>query len=244
MFDSFLNSTLGFLLNWNPVVAITVVSLVISLIIVLAYKFMTNQEEMKRLKDETKSFQKQMKELKSEPEKMMQVQKKAMEVNLIYMRKSMTPTLVTFLPIILIFGWLNGHFAYEALQPGQEFTLTAFMEKNVIGNVTITAPEGLEVVGDKTAVITDREARFTLKGAAGEYYATLESNGGKADKHIIISEGKDYASVTESFKSDVFKSATLGNEKRKILFGLTWIWVYLATAIAFSILFRKVLRVH
>lgn len=244
MFDAFLNSTLGFLLNWHPAVAIVAVSFVISLIIVLAYKFMTNQEEMKRLKEETKSFQKQMKELKNEPEKMMQVQKKAMEVNLVYMRKSMTPTLVTFLPIILIFGWLNGHFAFETLQPQQEFTLTAFMEKNVIGNVTLSVPEGLTIVGDNTTTITDREAKFTLKGAAGEYYATLESNGAKADKRILISEGKDYATVTETFKSDVFKSATLSNAKRKIIFGVTWIWVYLVSAIAFSILFRKALRVH
>lgn len=244
MFEAFLNSTLGFLLNWNPVAAIVAVSFCISLIIVLAYKFMTNQEEMKRLKEETKSFQKQMKELKNEPEKMMQVQKKAMEVNLTYMRKSMTPTLVTFLPIILIFGWLNGHFAYEALQPQQEFTLTALMEKGIIGNVTISAPEGLTIVGDNTTMITDRQAAFRLKGTAGEYYATLESNGGKAEKRILISEGKDYATVTESFKSDVFKSATLSNEKRKIIFGLTWIWVYLASAIGFSMLFRKLLRVH
>ena len=62
--DSLLNPVFGPLLKLGPFWAIFILSLIISLLIVLVYKYATNQEEMKRLKDQQKDFQKKMKELK------------------------------------------------------------------------------------------------------------------------------------------------------------------------------------
>ena len=115
--DPFFDVTLGPLLVLPPIVSIFIVSFAVSLFIVLIYKWMTDQNEMKRLKDKLKDFQKEMRELKNQPDKMMAVQKEAMGVNMDYMKKTMRPTLITFIPIILIFGWLSAHFAYEPLLP-------------------------------------------------------------------------------------------------------------------------------
>ena len=53
-----------------------------------------------------------MKTLRSDPDKMMVVQRKAMETNMKYMMQSMRPTLFTLIPIIVIFGWLNATLAF------------------------------------------------------------------------------------------------------------------------------------
>ena len=45
--------------------------------------------------------------LKDNPEKMTQVNKQLMEKNLTYMKHSMKPMLFTFIPIIVIFGWMR-----------------------------------------------------------------------------------------------------------------------------------------
>ena len=87
--------------------AVIIISLILTLMINIFYKFFTDQELMKSLKAELKELQKEMKTLKEDPEKFMKVQKKAMEKNLTYMKHSMKPTLITFLPLILIFGWLK-----------------------------------------------------------------------------------------------------------------------------------------
>ena len=68
-------------------------------------------EYMKELKGEMKEFQKEMKDLKDDPKKMMEVQKRAMEKNMKYMLQSLKPTLFTFIPLILIFGWLRSYYA-------------------------------------------------------------------------------------------------------------------------------------
>jgi len=133
-----------------------------------------------------------MKEQKDKPEKLMKIQKEAMSVNMQYMGKSMKPTFITFLPIILIFGWMNAHFAFQPLMPDQPFTVTAEMEKFVEGNISITIPEGLTIEGESSKEISQGGAQFTVKGAAGEYYATLSHEDDKQDKHIILC---DYVAV-------------------------------------------------
>ncbi len=242
--DPAFDKVFGFMLNWPPLLAILLLSFIISLIIVIVYKFMTNQAEMKRLKDELSAHQKKMKELKNEPEKMMKAQKEAMSVNMQYMTKSMKPTLITFIPIILIFGWMNAHFAFEPLMPNEEFTLAVNFEKEIAGNVTVAVPEGLEVVGDTTKEISDKTATFKLKGKEGEYYATLSSNGQEVDKKIIITTERKYAPVIETYKNDVFKTAKLGNETLKVFWKISWFWSYIIFAILFSTVLRKAMKIY
>src|SRR3989338_3146270 len=98
-----LNPTLGPLMSipnpWN----LLFLSLLITLVMTLLYKFLTDQKLMKELKDE-------MKKLKDNPEKMMEVQKKAMEKNMKYLFQSLKPTLITFIPILIIFEWIRQYY--------------------------------------------------------------------------------------------------------------------------------------
>lgn len=243
--DSFFNTIFGFLLDKDPLIAIISISFVISLIVVIIYRLLTNQKEMKELKTELKDHQKKMKEHKNDTEKMMKLQKKAMQTNMKYMGKSMKPTLITFLPIILIFGWLNAHFAYEPLHPGVPFEVTAEMEKGITGNVSLTfVPEGLEVISPNVSQIEDGKAKFELNGTEGDYYITLQKGKEKQDVNIIITNERKYAPVEQSLKSDVFDKAIISNKPLKVIFGLGWLWAYIISAIVFSIALRKLFRVH
>lgn len=242
--DGFFNIIFGFMLNWNPLYSIITVAFIVSLLVVVVYKFLTNQHEMKRLKEELKDHQKKMKEHKHDTEKMMSIQKEAMKVNMQYMTKSMWPTLITFLPILLIFGWLNAHLAFEPLAPDVPFPITVQMEDDLGGNVSIATPQGLQVIGDNTKPITEGAAEFELKGVAGEYLAAITYRNETIDKHIIITTERKYAPVKESYKSEAFKQITLGNKPLKVIFGLGWLWAYIISAIVFSLVLRKIMNVH
>ncbi len=107
---------LGGLFDWifypityilSPRWALVVISLVITALSTLAYKVLTNQSEMKVLKEEMNNLRKKMKESKDNPDKMSAINQQMMERNLKYMRHSMRPMLFTFIPIILIFSWLK-----------------------------------------------------------------------------------------------------------------------------------------
>ena len=55
-----------------------------------------------------------MKLHKESPQKVMELQKQAMEKNLVLMKHSMKPTLYTFIPLIIIFGWIRTTFGAPA----------------------------------------------------------------------------------------------------------------------------------
>lgn len=145
-FTSFLDPILGPLMRipnpWN----LLLLSFILTLIMTLVYKFLTDQKLMKELKDEMKGFKDEMKKFKDNPEKMMEIQKRAMEKNMKYLLQSLKPTLITFIPILIIFEWMR------------------------------------------------------------QYYTTL------------------------------------GNPD--VLFGLSWIWIYILASIILSLLLRKLLKVH
>ncbi|MDI6737865.1 MAG: EMC3/TMCO1 family protein [Nanoarchaeota archaeon] len=89
---------------------ILIISFVLTLATTLVYKYVTDQEVMKTLKEDMKAMQAEIKALKDKPEKMMAMQKDAMQKNMKYMMKSFKPMLITFIPIVFIFGWMKAHY--------------------------------------------------------------------------------------------------------------------------------------
>lgn len=98
------------LMRFGDAWGVILISLLLTIFINIFYKLFTDQEVMKELKAELKSLQKEMKTLKDNPERFLKVQKEAMSKNLVYMKHSMKPTLITFVPLIIIFGWLRSTF--------------------------------------------------------------------------------------------------------------------------------------
>ncbi|MBI5797569.1 DUF106 domain-containing protein [Candidatus Woesearchaeota archaeon] len=109
-FTSFLDPILGPLMGipapWN----ILLLSFLLTVVITLVYKFATDQKMMKELKDEIKQIQKEMKEFKNYPDKIMDLQKRAWEKTMKQFMHSLKPTLITFIPILIIFGWMRTYY--------------------------------------------------------------------------------------------------------------------------------------
>src|SRR3989338_6846644 len=202
--QTILDPVFGPLLQFGPLVTLVVVSFFVSLISTLVYKWLTNQSEMKRLKEEIKGYQTQMKTVRDTPEKVMGLQKQAMALNMDYMKKSFTPTIVTMLPLLLIFGWLQATLAFMPLLPGQEFTLGVTLQQGLVGNVSVRVPVGLEVVGEMVRG-AQQQVNFTLKGVQeGEYLVDVMYGGAPYSKEILVSGGKQrYAEQGKSFSGPV-----------------------------------------
>ena len=105
--NQFFDLIFGSLVAWSPLYGLIIISFILTLIITVAYKYLTDQNLMKEMKAKLKEYQKQMKENKGDTSKIMEIQKKAMEINMKYMMHSLKPSLFTLLPLILIFNWLR-----------------------------------------------------------------------------------------------------------------------------------------
>ncbi len=248
VFDNLLNPVLIPLLKLPILWAVVILSFMISLIITLVYKFTTNQSLMKDLKAEMKEFQKQIKELKHDPKKAMEVQKRSMKINMKYMSHSMKSTLFTFLPIILIFGWMNGHLAYAPILPDQDFTTTVIFEKNAEGEIALSVPEGLFIEGGSVKEVKDGEIKWVLKGDAGEYLLEYDFNNQKYNKEVLISTEFEYKEPIKSVRDGNINMIKIDNEKNIVLnlgfWKIGWLGTYIILSLVFSILLRKWMKVY
>jgi len=248
--DPLLNPVLQPLLNMSPFFAILVMALVISLLITLVYKFFTNQGEMKELKGRQKEFQKRLKDLRSQPQEMMKVQKEAMKVNMEYMKHSFKPTLITMLPIILIFGWMSAHLMYEPIYPGETYSITAEFAEGVTGEAELVVNEGTELKSNAKQEINS-VVTWNLKSDTGTHFLTVKSGDDEQQKKVLITKELRYEEATSLYQHSDVEKITINYNKLKplgkhSLFGWQpgWLGVYIIFSIVFSIGLRKLLKIH
>ncbi len=254
VFTESLNYVFGPILLLPPFLAILILSFLISLISVVITKYTTDQNVMKDLKDQLKTYQAEAKKLKDNPQAAMEVQKKAMDTNMKYMMHNMRATLFTFLPIILVFGWMSSHLAFAPIQPGEEFTMTlVFSEKG--NNATITVPEGLTLTTNATKTAADTQLKYTLKAkSAGAYLVDFEVGGKTFSQAVVIGRIKEGITPEKSIGQNGLDAIRVDYGPLKVivfpvtlpLFGeyFGWLGTYIILAILFSMLLRRMLKVH
>jgi len=198
--------------------------------------------------DEIKELQKEAKELKDKPGEMMKANKKMMETNMKYMTHSLKPTLITFIPIILIFGWMSSNFAYEPIKPEQEFTIDAVFAKEATGKIKIYVPNEIEVQGDAEKDIKDGKASWLLSGEKGDHLLEFGVDGEKQSISVLIDDAK-YSEPLKKIKNSKIKEIKIGFKKLVVLpigykdwFG--WLGVYIIFSIVFSMGLRKLMKLH
>ncbi|MBN1646354.1 DUF106 domain-containing protein [Candidatus Woesearchaeota archaeon] len=251
-FSDFLDPVLSPLLDMNSFLAIFLISLVITVIITFVYKYTTDQKKMKGLKEELKKIQRQIKEQKANPKKAMELQQRAMKLNMDFMKNSFKSTLYTILPIILIFGWLNSHMAYEQLSPGEPFEVTVYFEKYLKGNVTLGAVEDIvfETPASQELTIEENSLNWILKQEnTGPNQLSIEFEGVSHSFPIIVTEERRYENPKIIVKDKPFTHILVGNKPIRPLDGFSlfgwhpgWLGTYIIFSIVLSTLLRKALK--
>ncbi len=258
LLDPILNPLMQPLLNYSSFWAVFVLALVISVLITLAYKVFTNQDEMKRLKDRQKEFQVKMKGLRNNPEEMMKVQKEAMSVNGEYMKHSFKVMLITMLPIFLIFGWMNFHLGFVPIIPGQEFTVKAGFAEGVTGVALLDVDSGSEIVGEASKEINDEGVSWRVKSdKAGMHTLTVKVGEEAQDKKVLITRETKYLQPIETFKRSTITQIEVKHNELKPLsellgreYKILGFWeqgglgLYVIFSLIFSMGLRKLLKVY
>ncbi len=110
-FNEVVGSVLDPVLGIHPFWGLFLLTLALNLIITVAYKYLTDQQALKSLKDESKELQKKLKELKDKPAEMMAVQKKSFENMIANFKHNLIPMIVTAAPLIILLGYFRAYYA-------------------------------------------------------------------------------------------------------------------------------------
>ena len=239
--DGIFNPTLGWVLNTLPSPwGLLLVSFLLTLLMTLAYKYFTDQNLMKSLKEEMKAMQNEVKGMKDQPDKMMAKQKDLMDKNLKYMKQSFKPTLVTMIPIILIFTWMSGHLAYEQIYPDEDYSITAMMKEGLQGEVELVVDDGTTLKSDAKQEIVNRAVTWNLKSAEGTHTLTVKTADAQQQKDVIITTDLKYSEASTQYQHSDIEQINVNYKKLKPLGKLSilgwqpgWLGIYFIFSLVF-----------
>lgn len=248
----FLNPVFNPLLALGPFWAVLIISILISFIITIVYKYATNQIIMKQLKDEQKESQQKMKTLKDNPQEMMKIQKEAMKKNFEYMKHSFKSTLITFLPIILIFGWMNAHLTYEPIYPGEAYSITASFAKGANGKIELIPDQNTQLISEAKQDISSQVTWKLKSNTEGPHSLELKQGNQSYSQKVLITKELNYETPIQFIQhSDLTQIQTNHNKLKPLgqdfnLFGWYpgWLGLYIIFSIIFSMVLRKILKVY
>ncbi len=251
VFETILDPLFWPVLKLPPVLGLLIISFAISLIVTIVYKYTTNQAIMKNLREDIKSHQKKMKELRADPKKMMESQKKAMEANMQYMKHSLRPTLFTLIPILIIFGWLNSHYAYQPLIPGQDFNVSVTFRPGTAGTVELNIPEGFQLTSEKVQQVKEQNSWTLNTAKEGKYTLEFKQADRYYQKDVLITTQPKYEQVKTVQKDGGIDKIILGNKEIKPFGALNvfgwmpgWLATYIISQIIFSLGLKKVFNLY
>ncbi|MFH1174694.1 MAG: EMC3/TMCO1 family protein [archaeon] len=253
---SFLDPAFGFLLSWPPWLSILLVSIVITFLTTLLYKYTTNQTEIKALRDKQKKFNKEIREVsKKDPKKAMQLQKKGMDITMQLMRHSFNwkSMLYPLIPFLLIFGWFNAHYSYLPLTPNTPFDVTVLFNDGATGTITLSTIPELQLQ-NATQTIGNNAASWQLQAPEGEYTLKFAYQGKDHTQQILITDKPNYYEPKQLISGEKIKSITVGNMQLKPWSGTfiasipligkaNWFWTYVIFVFILSVFIRKLLNV-
>jgi len=191
-----------------------------------------------------------MKEMKDRPEEMIKMQKEAMSSNMEYMKHSLKAMLITFLPVILIFGWMNAHLAYEPIFPGETYSITASFKEGLTGEAELIADEDTQILSSAKQPLAN-QVTWSLKSKEGEHILTVKTRELQQSKKIIATTQVLYSEPITTFAhSDITQIKINYNELKPLgklsLLGWHpgWLGIYIILSIIFSMILRKLLKVY
>jgi uncharacterized membrane protein (DUF106 family) len=254
------------LLSLPPLFAVAGVSFVVAFFVTAITKLTTNQKALKAIREEMKLLQKAIRSTRSDPAKAGELNKQLMQKTGEQMKHSMRSFVFTMIPLLLILSWMQAHVAFDNIEPGQEFTTTAFVSSPV-GNITLSAT-GAEMLDSAAKQPENGRVTWRLRAdTGGTAHLQYELNGQEIyTRDVLITTAWKYADPELGKAKRIF-GFNYGDavpirqdsavERIQVnlkpvhplpfrLFGWApgWLAVYILGSLLFTFPLRKVLKVH
>lgn len=178
--------------NMNPWVAMIVVSFLTALLMLLVYRYTSNQEGIKKVKNRIKAHLLEIRLYKDSMSISLKAQGKILLANFKYIALNFKPLLVMIIPIILIIIQLNFWFGYDSLKPGQATLLKVKLEDGynpLQHEIALEPSSGIYVETDPLRIEEDYEVNWRIS----------PQSGGSHDLNVVIGG----QSITKSFASEL-----------------------------------------
>ncbi|MBC8278115.1 MAG: hypothetical protein H8E46_07780 [FCB group bacterium] len=178
----------------DPFWGLAVVSFITGAIMVGIFKFVSNQEGIRKAKARVRGYFLEVWLYKHEFGTVMGTIGRILKANFGYMKYAVSPLIVLMIPVILIMVQLNLHYGFYPLRPGETALMTVKFEDRAVLRDTTLIAEGSKVIkidGTPVRAMGKNEATWRIKaGSPGSDVIRVTWNGGEAAKSVVVGRNK------------------------------------------------------
>ena len=177
-----------------PFWGLAAVSFITGAIMVGIFKFVSNQDGIRKAKAKVRGYFLEVWLYKHEFSTVMGTIGRILKANLVYMKYAVSPLIVLMIPVIMIMVQLNLHYGFYPLRPGETMLMTVKWEDSAALRDTTLIAEGsktIKIDGTPVRVISKNEATWRIKaGSPGQDQIKISWNGGEIAKNVVVGRKK------------------------------------------------------
>lgn len=256
-----LNPIISHLPGW---LSNTIISIGLAFIILLIFKYTSNQPAITRLKDNIKANMLAIKLFKDSIAVILQAQLRTFKASLFLLLNSLIPMFVMIIPFTLLLAQLSMYYQARPLKVGEETLVTMQLNDQIDAawpNVTLQ-PLSTEVTLGPVRIFSKRQLCWKIKALKnGHHLLSFQVDNQKFDKTLTIGDGYtllsakrpgqkwsdilQYPAEKPFGQNSVVQSLTIDYPPRRSLTsGTNWWFIYLfITSFVFAFIFKPFLKV-
>lgn len=249
----------------NPLWVVLGVSIIAGLLMVLMFRYTSDQKAIARAKDALKAHLLAVRLFQDQLTVVVHAYGKILLGTGSYLRLTFTPLLIAILPMTFLVVQLDRYLGWMPLQPMHSFLLEAHANSDEsLEQMQLHLPEGMMASAPPVHISREKLVVWRLEAKqTGEYDVGIETKGQNVDKHIIVSAAMERLSPVKlqgSFwrrmlysaepalpESSAIQSISVYYPERSIQFmGIEWNWIVLffIVSLVFGFIFKSALGIQ
>jgi hypothetical protein len=248
-----------------PLYMILTVSIVIGLLMVIVFRYTSNQKAIGRAKDRLKAHLLAVRLFQDQLPVVMRAYGKILRGTGSYLRLAFTPFLIAILPITFLIVQLDRYFGWMPLQPAQSFLVEARVpDPAALNDASLQLPPELSSSAPAVHIPKDKEVVWRVVAERdGRYDITIAAAGQTVSKQVVVSPTLARVSpvrLKDNFWERIFTSGepaladnspvqaiTINYPPREISFAwMQWNWIVLFFVVSLiaGFVFKSVLGIQ
>ena len=251
-----------------PIVGLTVVSLLTSILLLIVFKKTSNQKALEAVKRKIHAGLFEIRLFNDDFRSILRSQLDILRHNLTYLRYSTVPMIWTLPPLVLLIAQLQFHYGYESLRVGRPAVVKATVQAGESGAkpaIRLESPgPGLEVMEPPVWIPSLLQMAWRIEPrTAGDYELRIVNGSESVTKSVRVRDGSDSIVRRSPLRvrgfldellypaepplpRGAFESVAVTYPEANVdVFGfeLHWMIVYFVISIAFAFLLRGTFKV-
>jgi hypothetical protein len=175
----------------NPVWMVLAISIAVGLVMVVVFRYASNQRAIARAKDRLKAHLLAVRLFQDQLPVVLRAYGRILLGTGSYLRLAFTPLVIAILPITFLMVQLDRYFGAVPFQAGETFLVEARVaDASQLEQVQLQLPDGL--VGSAPAVHISKEQAAVWRVVAqrdGQFDISVQAGGDSASKRVVVQPG-------------------------------------------------------